>query len=316
MAARRPERRIRVESAEGFWRGQFHAMASPCEILCEAKCEDEARQLTEAAAHETWRIEDKFSRYQTGNIVDRINEAEGHPIEVDEETSQLIDFAVTLYELSDGRFDITSGVLRRVWRFDGSSKIPSQDSIDEVMQFVGWHRVAWNPPRLQMPPGMQIDFGGIGKEYAADKAAALLHEMSPAGSLVNLGGDLVAVRRPRQRDAWMVGIESVSASPASTEKMLSLEVGALATSGDARRYLLADNKRYGHVLDPKTGWPVSDAPRSITVAADTCTQAGMLSTLAMLQGAAAEAFLEAQNVRFWCDRGAWTVIGNSAISDQ
>lgn len=303
MGARRPRRRVKVELADGFWRGQFPAMASPCEILCESGGEDEARQLTEAAARETWRIEDKFSRYQTGNIVHRINEAAGDPIEVDEETAQLIDFAVTLHELSDGRFDITSGVLRRVWRFDGSSNIPSQDSIDEVMRYVGWHRVTWESPQVQMPAGMEIDFGGIGKEYAADRVASLLREMSPASSLVNLGGDLVAIRRPRQRKAWKVGIESIETSGAGGETMLSLEVGALATSGDARRYLVANNKRYGHVLDPKTGWPVADAPRSITVAADTCTQAGMLSTIAMLEGAAAEAFLDAQEVRYWCNRG-------------
>jgi thiamine biosynthesis lipoprotein len=316
MAARRPRRHVKVESADGFWRGHFYAMASPCEILCETGGEDEARQLTEAAARETWRIEDKFSRYRTGNIVDRINKAAGGPIDVDEETAQLIDFSVTLYELSDGRFDITSGALRRVWRFDGSSNIPSQDAIDEVLQNVGWHRVSWESPRLQMPAGMQIDFGGIGKEYAADRVASRLREMTPASSLVNLGGDLVAVRRPRQRRAWKVGIESVNATSAGADTLLSLEIGALATSGDARRYLLANNKRYSHILDPKTGWPVTDAPSSITVAADTCTQAGMLSTLAMLEGTAAEAFLDAQQVRYWCKRDTAAVTGNRAILSQ
>jgi thiamine biosynthesis lipoprotein len=81
--------------------------------------------------------------------------------------------------------------------------------------------------------------------------------------------------------------------------ILDLEHGALATSGDSRRYLLKDGVRYGHILDPRTGWPVPDAPRSVTVAASSCTEAGLLSTLALLQGARAEEFLEEQGARFW-----------------
>ena len=78
--------------------------------------------------------------------------------------------------------------------------------------------------------------------------------------------------------------------------------GALATSCDSRRFLLRDGVRYSHILDPRNGWPVEGAPRSVTVAADTCTQAGMLSTLAMLEGDNAEAFLGAQGVKYWCRR--------------
>ena len=77
---------------------------------------------------------------------------------------------------------------------------------------------------------------------------------------------------------------------------------AVATSGDAKRFIVRSGKRYGHILDPTTGWPVDNAPRSITVAADTCTEAGMLATLAMLNGANAEEFLKAQDVQFWCYR--------------
>ncbi len=304
MPADRPERKISVERGDGYWRGQFFAMASPCEVLCETDAAEEARRLTELAAVEAWRVEDKFSRYQQGNIVDRINEAAGAAIEVDTETSQLIDFSVTLYEISAGRFDITSGVLRHVWRFDGSSNIPSAASIEKLMRHVGWDRVTWEAPILRMGSGMQIDFGGIGKEYAVDRAATLVRKASGASCLLNFGGDLVAIRRPRRQETWKVGVEAADASNSNAERLLNLAVGGLATSGDARRYLVKNGIRYSHILDPTTGWPVPDAPRSITVAADTCTQAGMLSTLAMLEGAQAEAFLDAQQVRYWCNRGA------------
>jgi thiamine biosynthesis lipoprotein len=147
---------------------------------------------------------------------------------------------------------------------------------------------------------MEIDLGGIGKEYAVDRAAALVRPLSTS-CLLNFGGDLLALGPQAGGAPWRVGIESVNAA-ATAAKHIDLAVGALATSGDARRFLLKDGKRYGHILDPTTGWPVAGAPRSVTVAAATCTQAGMLATLALLQGERAEAFLEAQGAQFWALR--------------
>ena len=277
-------------------------MASPCEVLSEVASHAEAERLTKLVAAEAWRIEDKWSRYLPDNIIDRVNSAAGKPTELDAETAQLIDFSATLFELSEGRFDITSGVLRRVWRFDCSDQLPTAAAVEQVLENVGWHRASWNSPLLTMPDGMQIDLGGIGKEYAVDRAANLLRDDGEHRCLVNFGGDLAATAKPLQRPAWKVGIESLRDDARAADRVLSLQVGALATSGDARRYLLKNGVRYSHILDPKTGWPVPDAPRSVTVAADTCTQAGMLSTFAMLEGSGAEAFLDAQDVRYWCHR--------------
>jgi len=299
----RPDRSISIENGDSCLCGQFMAMASPCEVLIETDDPDEALELTRIVAAEAWRIEDKFSRYSPGNIVDRINLASGASIELDSEAAQLIDFSAALYKLSDGCFDITSGILRQVWRFDGSANIPSRKSVKRVLEHVGWDRVEWNAPMLQMPPDMEIDLGGIGKEFAVDRAAKLLQENTNASCLVNFGGDLMATKKPARRNGWKVGIESVTRTESTTDAVLNLQVGGLATSGDARRFLIRDGVRYSHILDPKTGWPIPDAPRSITVAADTCTEAGMLSTLAMLKGAQAEVFLNAQEQRYWCNRG-------------
>ena len=299
----RPDRSIRVDAGDRCLQGQFCAMASPCEVLVDSEDMATAERLTSLVADEAWRIEDKFSRYSPGNIIDRINTAGGEGVQVDEETAQLIDFSVTLTELSDGKFDITSGVLRRVWRFDGSSKIPTREAVSDVMKYTGWHRVDWKSPVLTMAPGMEIDLGGVGKEYAVDRCASLLRNSTDAACLINFGGDLVATGKPSRRDAWKVGIEALNAERDESDRLVNLVTGGLATSGDARRFLMHDEIRFGHILDPTTGWPVPDAPRSITVAADSCTQAGMLSTLGMLKGAQAEAFLDAQGVQFWCNRG-------------
>jgi thiamine biosynthesis lipoprotein len=191
-------------------------------------------------------------------------------------------------------------VLRRAWRFDGSDRVPTGKAIAALLRIVGWDKVRWRAPEITLLPGMEIDLGGIGKEYAVDRAAALVRPLS-SQCLLNFGGDLLALGPQAGGEPWRVGIESVHEA-ATAVRHIDLAVGALATSGDARRYLLKDGKRYGHILDPSTGWPVAGAPRSITVAAATCTQAGMLATLALLRGSEAEAFLSAQGVKFWALR--------------
>lgn len=258
--------------------------------------------LCDVIADEAWRIEDKFSRYRPGNFVDQINKSDGRSIQVDDETANLLDFANSLTDMSNGRFDITSGVLQKAWVFDGGDRIPDDDLVQSILKTVGWKKISWNRPNLTLMPGMQVDFGGIGKEYAVDKAAGMAAAIFNASVLLNFGGDIVAIGKSDDAKGWQIGIEALDASVRKADRVIRLTQGALATSGDARRFVLKDGIRYGHILDPTTGWPVKNAPRSITVAADTCTQAGMLATLAMLNGANAESFLEAQDVHFWCQR--------------
>ncbi|HET6630503.1 MAG TPA: FAD:protein FMN transferase [Woeseiaceae bacterium] len=301
MAARPELPEPSLTRRDGYWLGEFRAMASPCQVLSRAN-RSTVREQLRAAADEAWRIEAKYSRYRAGNIIDRINTANGMPVEVDEETAGLLDFASDLHRLSGRRFDISSGVLREVWTFDGSDRVPAAEDVERVLQRVGWDKIAWERPLLTLAPGMQIDLGGIGKEYAVDRAARLAGALAPAPCLMNFGGDVAAVAGTSGIDPWRVGIESIDPDSAKPCKRIALAHGGLATSGDARRFLLKDGVRYGHLLDPRTGWPVAGAPRSVTVAADTCTQAGMLSTFAMLMGAGAEAFLERQRVRYWCIR--------------
>ncbi len=264
-------------------------MASPCEVLVDGADEAELQKLSEQAAAEVWRIERQWSRYRKDNIVYRINTAKGRPVTVDEETARFLDYAQHLYEWSEGLFDVTSGVLRRAWKFDGSSRLPRQEAVEALLPKVGWDKVMWKSPKLQMKPGMEIDFGGIGKEYAVDRALAGLATATDKPVLVNFGGDLAASKPRQDGSPWQVGIDP--GVPGTATPLVHLSKGGLATSGDAHRFLLKDGVRYPHVLNPKTGWPVTGGPRAVTVAAVNCTEAGVLSTLAMLHGPQAEAFL-------------------------
>lgn len=283
---------------ESGWRARFQAMASPCELLVESAGQAQAHTLAALAQHEAQRIEHKFSRFRNDSVVAALHAARGRRIELDAETADLVDYAAACHALSGGRFDITSGVLRAAWRFDGSDRVPAAADVAALLPRVGWQRVGWQRPFLRLPEGMEIDFGGVGKEYAVDRVLALLQAQAALPMLVNFGGDL-AVSGPRaDGSAWQVGIERPGSEQAAA-LLLDLRAGALATSGDARRFLLKDGVRYGHILDPRDGWPVRDAPRSVTVAAGRCTEAGSLATLAMLQGAQAEAWLAAQGVPHW-----------------
>ena len=110
-------------------------------------------------------------------------------MEVDDETARLIDFGEKLYHMSDGLFDITSGILRRAWKFDGSDNLPKPALIKEIIKQVGWDKVSWQNKCLSMRPGMEIDLGGIGKEYAVDLAIQQLQPLTDRSVLVNFGGD-------------------------------------------------------------------------------------------------------------------------------
>jgi len=275
----------------------FTAMASPCELLVSGPGSAAALELGALVAQEAWRIERKYSRYRTDSLVAHIQRNPDREIEVDSETASLLDFASECYRLSGGRFDITSGILRRAWRFDGSDRIPEPAAITPLLALIGLDKIRWQSPKLRVPAGMELDFGGIGKEYAVDRAFELLAARCAAPFLINFGGDLRA-NRPQALGPWQIGIERPD-TDRQAAMVLELERGALATSGDSRRFLLKHGVRYGHILDPHTGWPVADAPRSVTVAASSCTEAGMFSTMALLHGAGAEAFLQQQGVRYW-----------------
>lgn len=288
-----------IVDAHGRGRGVFRAMASPWEVHVSGASPEVLRTVTVAVAREVQRIEAKYSRYRDDGVVHRLHRAAGQRVTVDEETARLLGYADALWRQSEGRFDITTGVLRRVWTFDGSDRVPTVEQVAAVLPDVGWAQVGWDGGSLSLRPGMQIDFGGIGKEYAVDRALALAVSMTDAPVLINGGGDLAASAPPVNAATWSVGIDTGTAQRAPT---LRLTQGAVATSGDAHRYLLREGVRYGHVLDPRTGWPVAGAPRSVTVLASSCSEAGSHATLALLMGAQAEAYLEAQAVACWIHR--------------
>ena len=264
------------------FRFPFRAMGSPCALHVDAAAQPEAEGVFAAVRAEVSRLEQKYTRYRDDSLTTRINRSAGDPagLEVDDETAALLDYAETAHRASDGLFDLTSGVLRRAWDFR-SGRLPSREGVAALLPRVGWRRVRWQRPRLALPrAGMELDFGGLVKEYAADRAAAICRRLG-AAALVDLGGDLAIAGPHADGRPWSVGVRDPFGPQAVAT--LAVFVGGVATSGDTERCMVVDGRRYGHLLDPRTGWPV-EGPASVTVLAERCLVAGTASTVAMLRG--------------------------------
>jgi thiamine biosynthesis lipoprotein len=259
----------------------FRAMAAQNEVQVHATDARAAEAGAAAAIAEVARIEAKYSRYRPDSVVSRINAAAGaKPVEVDGETSMLLDYADACWRESGGLFDPTSGVLRRAWRFD-EPRVPSVRELRPLLAQIGWERLERDGRQVRLSrAGMQLDFGGFGKEYAADRAAAVLREAGLESALVNLAGDLVITAPAPGGEPWRVGVRH----PRREGGIATLEVssGAIATSGDYERFVEVGGIRHCHLLDPRTGLPAYGL-QSVTALAGTCLVAGSATTIAMLK---------------------------------
>lgn len=265
------------------FRFPFKAMGSPCEIQLFATTPAQAESIADRIIADVVRLEARYSRYRNDSLLSSINRiaAIGGQIAVDEETACLLNYASTCYAQSHGLFDITSGVLRRAWRFD-RGELPNQTRIQALLEKIGWEKLRWEPPLLSfLTPGLELDFGGIVKEYAVDRAASICREAGLHHGIVNLGGDVSLIGPRPDGGPWQVGISHPRRRDAAL-KTLPIQRGAIATSGDYERRIVVDGVRYGHVLNCRTGWPVSYLA-SVSVIAELCVVAGSISTIAMLK---------------------------------
>jgi thiamine biosynthesis lipoprotein len=275
----------------------FSAMGSPCELQIYAENEFIAEKIAQQIIADVHRLERKYSRYRADSFLSEINEvaALGGSITVDAETAGLLNYAQTCYELSDGLFDITSGILRKAWHFD-SPALPEDKTIQTLLAKIGWQKLRWENSTLTFSQAeMEIDFGGIVKEYAADRAATLCLNAGISHGIVNLGGDIKIIGAHPDGKPWRVGIQHPR-DKTKVWKTLKLKNGALASSGDYERCMVIDGVRYGHILNPKTGYPVRYLA-AVSVVADLCVVAGSAATIAMLKEKDGEKWLNSLGLK-------------------
>ena len=289
-----------MSDAEGPpYRYVFRAMAADHELKLWSDERARADRVARVAIADVLRIEAKFSRYRDDSVTSAINRAAGGaPVAIDGETAALLRYAERCHRLSGGRFDLTSGVLRRAWDFRRRPPlIPTDAEVAAARELIGWERVEWDDAHVRLPErGMELDFGGVGKEYAADRAATICADHGIAHGLVNLGGDVRIIGAQPDGSAWRVGIRHPRRDDAVIGTV-EVRAGAVATSGDYERYFEIGGRRYCHLLDARTGHPVSHW-QSATVVAPLAILAGTFATIAMLLEGQADAFLARQRLRY------------------
>ncbi len=248
---------------------------------------ERAERVARAVEAEARRIEVKFSRYRESSLVSEINRNAGRtPVAVDRETEQLVLFALDLARMTGGRFDPTVGVLRRVWDFR-SGRIPAEDEVAALLPLVDASAVSVQDRTVFLRhAGMELDLGGVGKEYAVDRAADLLQSEGIGAAVVDFAGDVRTVGVRGDGRPWTVGV--VDPEDRRRCRFVVRVVGGagVATSGSYERGFVRDGRRYHHILDATTGWPARGLA-SATIVGRSTFRAGRFATAAFLLGPAA-----------------------------
>ena len=268
-------------------RCDFRAMGTSCFVQY-ATTDASAGAAYEAAVR-SWvtTFEARYTRFRDDSIVGRINLAAGNGqwIEIDAEMERMLEMAGMVHFMTRGIVDSTAGPLARLWDYHTPHPVlPSESVVKETLALVGWSKVEREPGRVRLPrAGMSLDFGGWGKELAVDSVTQLAGEHGIHDVLVDFGHDIRVTGKPPGRPAWHVGLEDPFKSGALWGS-IGLSNMAVASSGDYQRGFTVDGQRYGHILDPRTGRPVTNGLRQVTVVATSCLQAGMLATAAFVEG--------------------------------
>ena len=259
----------------------FSAMGGAGNLHLYANSASAAEAAAERAIAEVERIERRYSHYRADSLLSAINRVAGAGgrLTVDGETAGLLDYAYACHAHSGGLFDISSGALRAAWDLTGDH-IPSAEELAALLPRVGLDKTRWTSPHLQFDvSGMNLDFGGIGKEYAADRAASVCIDAGITGGLIELSGDIRVIGPHPDATPWAVAI----VHPRTPERpcaTVMIACGGLATSGDYARCIVVDGTRYSHLLDPGSGWPVQGLA-AVSIHAERCMVAGSISTIAM-----------------------------------
>jgi FAD:protein FMN transferase len=265
----------------------FPALGTMCEVQYAAPSGDaQATGYERAVVAWVNAFEAKYSRFRSDSLISRINTAAGREwIAIDEEMEAMFKLCDALHFMTQGVLDPTTLPLIRVWNYKAETpRIPSAAEIEAARALVGWKKMQRLPGKVFLPePGMALDFGGFGKEYAVDIAAQIATEHGIASALIDFGHDLRAVGVPPGRPAWHIGLEDPH-KPGTSSGSMGIVGKGVASSGDYIRRFVIDGKRYGHIIDPRTGWPVANGCLQATVVAATCLQAGVLSTTAFVLG--------------------------------
>lgn len=262
-------------------------MGTRFEITVIAPNEDIGYINIDEAVSEIERIEKIISSWDESSETSLVNKNAGiKPVKVSSELFWLIERSKKISEITSGAFDITYASMDNIWKFDGTMKgKPSDSEIARSVSRIGHEKIVLDSDEQTVylsKPGMRIGFGAIGKGYAADKAKELLVSKQVKGGIINASGDLTTWGTKITGEKWLIGI----ANPLSKDKVFSwlpVVESSVATSGNYEKYIVLDEKKYSHIIDPRTGYPTVGI-NSVSVFAKNAELCDALATAVFIMG--------------------------------
>jgi thiamine biosynthesis lipoprotein len=282
----RIQRSAQSTARAGFYQLTFTAMSTVCRVNFRTLEPTIARDFQNEVLHWIAWFEARYSRFIPDSLISRINAAAGaHWTETDPETEVLFNLCQEMIFVTRGVFDPTSLPLIRLWNWKADPPvIPTAEIIRATQEIVGWRKVERRKGEIFLPrQGMCLDLGGIGKEYAVDRVLTMALQNGITNVLVDFGQDVRVHGEPPEKGAWHVGLEDPR-KPGTCWTGVAVNKHAVATSGDYVRHFQRDGRRYGHIIDPRDGYPVNNGCLSVSIIAPHCTLAGILSTSVFVLG--------------------------------
>ena len=246
----------------------------------------EDKQVLKDALEECGRYEKILSRTVEGSDVWRINHAKGEPVEVSEDTMNILRCAQEISQKSGGAFDVTIAPVSTMWNFTKEPhELPDAEEIAKAAELVDYTRMTLEGNKVTLPEGMMIDLGGIAKGYIADQVKAYLKKRGVKYAILSFGGNIVAIGSEKPDGTpWKVGIQDID-KPTGEHMLISLNKGgSTVTSGTYERGFDLDGVRYHHLLSAETGWPVQNELASVTIFSESSMEGDALSTTAFVLG--------------------------------
>ncbi len=268
------------------------AMAAEFQIVAYPRTEDESPLALVPVFEEAFSaiddVEDRFSTWRATSQATYVNNhAANRPVRVSRDFFDKIEYAKTMWEATDGAFDLTVGPLMRLWgRYEDLPAVPEADEIAQVIAEIGMDKITLDPEERTIAfesDQIALDFSGIGKGYAVDRAVEVLQRHGVEAALVDGGtSSMRAIGAPPGRDGWRVSVRDPY-EPDVTMDMVTLKDESLGASGCFRNLMVAGEEEVCDIIDPRTGYPVEDM-LSVTVIAGTATETDVLATAFMVMG--------------------------------
>ncbi len=252
-------------------------------IILTAYTDDD--QVLKDAMEECSRYEKLLSATIEGSDVWRINHADGQPVEVSDDTMEVLRCAVRIAELSGGAFDVTIAPVSSIWDFtSGEAVLPDAEKIARAAELVDYTKLELEGNTVRLPAGMMIDPGGIAKGYIADSVKAWLMDKGVRHAILSFGGNVVGIGTKPDGSDWKVGIQDIDKATGEYMLVSRNNGGSTVTSGIYERGFDLDGVRYHHLLSTETGWPVQNELASVTIFSDSSMLGDALSTTAFVLG--------------------------------